>query len=40
MARRAGPRMVGGAATAYVCSDVVCDAPTTDPDRLRATLSR
>ncbi|MER6562562.1 thioredoxin domain-containing protein [Streptomyces sp. NPDC001027] len=28
----------GGAPTAYVCRDFTCDAPTTDPDRLRAAL--
>ncbi|MFI1503497.1 thioredoxin domain-containing protein [Streptomyces sp. NPDC020597] len=27
-----------GAPTAYVCRDFTCDAPTTDPDRLRAAL--
>ncbi|MGW4086710.1 thioredoxin domain-containing protein [Streptomyces sp. NPDC004822] len=28
-----------GAPAAYVCRDFTCDAPTTDPDRLRETLS-
>lgn len=30
--------LVGGAPAAYVCRDFTCDAPTTDPDRLRAAL--
>ncbi|MFE6284843.1 thioredoxin domain-containing protein [Streptomyces sp. NPDC057877] len=30
----------GGAPTAYVCRNFTCDAPTTDPERLRATLTR
>ncbi|MET9149064.1 thioredoxin domain-containing protein [Streptomyces sp. NPDC004042] len=30
--------LVGGEATAYVCRDFTCDAPTTDPERLRAAL--
>ncbi|MGW5457364.1 thioredoxin domain-containing protein [Streptomyces sp. NPDC003996] len=29
-----------GEPTAYVCRNFTCDAPTTDPERLRATLSR
>ncbi|MFK4144141.1 thioredoxin domain-containing protein [Streptomyces sp. NPDC004065] len=31
--------LVQGAPTAYVCRDFTCDAPTTDPERLRAALS-
>lgn len=31
--------LVGGEPTAYVCRNFTCDAPTTDPDRLRAALS-
>ncbi|MGW0080612.1 thioredoxin domain-containing protein [Streptomyces sp. NPDC003393] len=30
--------LVDGAPTAYVCRDFTCDAPTTDPERLRAAL--
>ncbi|WP_079175022.1 thioredoxin domain-containing protein [Streptomyces malaysiense] len=30
--------LVSGRATAYVCRDFTCDAPTTDPDRLRTAL--
>jgi uncharacterized protein YyaL (SSP411 family) len=30
---------VGGEPTAYVCRNFTCDAPTTDPDRLRAALN-
>ncbi|MEV6118998.1 thioredoxin domain-containing protein [Streptomyces sp. NPDC052077] len=30
--------LVGGVATAYVCRNFTCDAPTTDPERLRAAL--
>ncbi|MFD5649943.1 thioredoxin domain-containing protein [Streptomyces sp. NPDC127039] len=30
--------LVGGAPAAYVCRNFTCDAPTTDPDRLRAAL--
>ncbi|NED76955.1 hypothetical protein G3I51_32495, partial [Streptomyces sp. SID9944] len=30
--------LVGGAPAAYVCRDFTCDAPTTDPERLRAAL--
>ncbi|MFF5401681.1 thioredoxin domain-containing protein [Streptomyces misionensis] len=30
--------LVSGAAAAYVCRGFTCDAPTTDPDRLRSTL--
>ncbi|MFD8523094.1 thioredoxin domain-containing protein [Streptomyces capillispiralis] len=30
--------LVGGAPAAYVCRDFTCDAPTTDPDRLREAL--
>ncbi|MBN0045340.1 thioredoxin domain-containing protein [Streptomyces actuosus] len=29
----------GGMSTAYVCRNFACDAPTTDPDRLRAALT-
>ncbi|MFJ9537728.1 thioredoxin domain-containing protein [Streptomyces sp. NPDC101225] len=32
--------LVDGAPAAYVCRDFTCDAPTTDPDRLRAALGR
>jgi uncharacterized protein YyaL (SSP411 family) len=32
--------LVGGAAAAYLCRGFVCDAPTTDPDRLAAALRR
>ncbi|GAA4783299.1 thioredoxin domain-containing protein [Streptomyces ziwulingensis] len=31
--------LVGGAPAAYVCRDFTCDAPTTDPERLRAALN-
>ncbi|MET7455033.1 thioredoxin domain-containing protein [Streptomyces sp. NPDC005574] len=31
--------LVGGEPTAYVCRNFTCDAPTTDPERLRAALS-
>ncbi|WP_055492282.1 thioredoxin domain-containing protein [Streptomyces sp. TP-A0356] len=31
--------LVDGAPTAYVCRNFTCDAPTTDPDRLRRALS-
>ncbi|MFI5683724.1 thioredoxin domain-containing protein [Streptomyces sp. NPDC051636] len=31
--------LVGGEPAAYVCRNFTCDAPTTDPERLRATLS-
>ncbi|MCX5361099.1 thioredoxin domain-containing protein [Streptomyces sp. NBC_00124] len=31
--------LVGGEPTAYVCRNFTCDAPTTDPDRLRAALN-
>ncbi|GGL76615.1 thioredoxin domain-containing protein [Streptomyces fumigatiscleroticus] len=34
----AGRPLRDGAPTAYVCRDFTCDAPTTDPDRLRAAL--
>ncbi|MFI1354070.1 thioredoxin domain-containing protein [Streptomyces sp. NPDC020898] len=34
----AGRSLVGGEPTAYVCRNFTCDVPTTDPDRLRATL--
>lgn len=34
----AGRSLVGGEPTAYVCRNFTCDIPTTDPDRLRATL--
>ncbi|MFJ1972200.1 thioredoxin domain-containing protein [Streptomyces sp. NPDC087903] len=30
--------LVGGEPTAYVCRNFTCDAPTTDPERLRAAL--
>ncbi|MEU6416197.1 thioredoxin domain-containing protein [Streptomyces spiralis] len=30
--------LVNGAPTAYVCRDFTCDAPTTDPERLRVAL--
>ncbi|MES4831043.1 hypothetical protein ABVB25_28395, partial [Streptomyces anthocyanicus] len=30
--------LVGGAPAAYVCRNFTCDAPTTDPDRLRTAL--
>ncbi|MFV0133957.1 thioredoxin domain-containing protein [Streptomyces sp. HMX87] len=32
--------LVGGAPAAYVCRNFTCDAPTTDPERLRAALTR
>ncbi|MFD4261227.1 thioredoxin domain-containing protein [Streptomyces sp. NPDC058534] len=35
----AGRPLVGGAAAAYVCRNFTCDAPTTDPERLRAALN-
>ncbi|GAA1006987.1 MULTISPECIES: thioredoxin domain-containing protein [Streptomyces] len=35
----AGRPLVNGEPAAYVCRDFTCDAPTTDPDRLRAALS-
>lgn len=31
--------LVGGEPTAYVCRDFTCDAPTTDPERLRTALN-
>ncbi|MGK9460914.1 thioredoxin domain-containing protein [Streptomyces sp. G6] len=31
--------LVGGAPAAYVCRNFTCDAPTTDPERLRARLN-
>lgn len=31
--------LVGGEPAAYVCRNFTCDAPTTDPERLRAALS-
>ncbi|MFF1299192.1 MULTISPECIES: thioredoxin domain-containing protein [unclassified Streptomyces] len=31
--------LMGGEPTAYVCRNFTCDAPTTDPDRLRAALN-
>ncbi|WP_431995289.1 thioredoxin domain-containing protein [Streptomyces griseoflavus] len=34
----AGRPLVGGEPAAYVCRDFTCDAPTTDPDRLRSAL--
>ncbi|MFI6564800.1 thioredoxin domain-containing protein [Streptomyces sp. NPDC050534] len=36
----AGRPLVAGAPAAYVCRDFTCDAPTTDPDHLRAALGR
>jgi uncharacterized protein YyaL (SSP411 family) len=35
----AGRPLVGGAPAAYVCRDFTCDAPTTDPERLRTALN-
>ncbi|SBT95307.1 hypothetical protein GA0115233_112812 [Streptomyces sp. DI166] len=35
----AGRSLVAGEPTAYVCRNFTCDAPTTDPERLRAALS-
>lgn len=35
----AGMRSIDGRATAYLCRDFACDAPTTDPDTLRRLLS-
>ncbi|GAA3220880.1 thioredoxin domain-containing protein [Streptomyces thermocoprophilus] len=35
----AGRPLRGGAATAYVCRNFTCDAPTTDPERLRHALT-
>ncbi|WP_328873512.1 thioredoxin domain-containing protein [Streptomyces sp. NBC_00287] len=34
-----GRPLVGGEPAAYVCRNFTCDAPTTDPERLRAALS-
>lgn len=34
----AGRPLVGGQPTAYVCRNFTCDAPTTDPERLRIAL--
>ena len=34
----AAMRMRGGQATAYVCRDFACDAPTTDPGELNGIL--
>ncbi|MFI8087145.1 thioredoxin domain-containing protein [Streptomyces sp. NPDC086080] len=34
----AGRPLVGGEPAAYVCRNFTCDAPTTDPDRLRTAL--
>ncbi|MEV6760571.1 thioredoxin domain-containing protein [Streptomyces sp. NPDC051105] len=34
----AGRPLVGGEAAAYVCRNFTCDAPTTDPERLKAVL--
>ncbi|WP_318214206.1 thioredoxin domain-containing protein [Streptomyces sp. SCL15-6] len=35
----AGRPLVGGAPAAYVCRNFTCDAPTTDPERLRTALN-
>ncbi|WAZ23783.1 thioredoxin domain-containing protein [Streptomyces cinnabarinus] len=35
----AGRPLVGGEPAAYVCRNFTCDAPTTDPERLRTALS-
>ncbi|MGV9696288.1 thioredoxin domain-containing protein [Streptomyces sp. NPDC003470] len=35
----AGRPLVGGAPAAYVCRGFTCDAPTTDPERLRTALN-
>ncbi|MFR0357918.1 thioredoxin domain-containing protein [Streptomyces sediminimaris] len=35
----AGRPLVGGAATAYVCRNFTCDAPTTDAERLHTALN-
>ncbi|MEU7402587.1 thioredoxin domain-containing protein [Streptomyces sp. NPDC044948] len=35
----AGRPLVGGEPAAYVCRNFTCDAPTTDPQRLRAALN-
>ncbi|MFE6333871.1 thioredoxin domain-containing protein [Streptomyces sp. NPDC057798] len=35
----AGRPLVGGEPAAYVCRNFTCDAPTTDPERLREALS-
>ncbi|MFE9169537.1 thioredoxin domain-containing protein [Streptomyces kebangsaanensis] len=35
----AGRTLVRGEPAAYVCRDFTCDAPTTDPDRLRTALN-
>ncbi|MFG3018431.1 thioredoxin domain-containing protein [Streptomyces sp. NPDC048254] len=35
----AGRPLVGGEAAAYVCRNFTCDAPTTDPERLKTALS-
>ncbi|MES4891671.1 thioredoxin domain-containing protein [Streptomyces sp. NPDC096012] len=35
----AGRPLVAGEPTAYVCRNFTCDAPTTDPERLRTALS-
>ncbi|GGQ58611.1 thioredoxin domain-containing protein [Streptomyces asoensis] len=35
----AGRPLSNGEPTAYVCRDFTCDAPTTDPERLRAALA-
>jgi uncharacterized protein YyaL (SSP411 family) len=34
-----GKRLVGGAATAYVCVGTVCEAPITEPGELRQRLA-
>ncbi|MBC2900830.1 thioredoxin domain-containing protein [Streptomyces cupreus] len=36
----AGRPLVGGEPAAYVCRNFTCDAPTTDPERLREALRR
>ncbi|MET7680290.1 thioredoxin domain-containing protein [Streptomyces sp. NPDC005423] len=36
----AGRPLIDGRAAAYVCRNFTCDAPTTDPERLRTALNR